>query len=314
LIPHSQRFYCFILVLFLILFYTALRSTESHAFDRTDDLRKEIEALNSIRKVYQSREEDLSQKRKKLAAEVQRLKRNGNFLDDIRLGWKLRLLRDLLSQEVELEREQSEIRTSIFLKRKELQEEILAKADRLLETAKIAYQADRIGEAEDRYLEILALLQEHQSLTALIQEDGPSLGDRGILQLPVSGMVTGYESPHELREVADIFMVHYDQMGKGILELEYRRLEVVRELMLRKNLQRFQGIIDRSPLEKEPGIREGNGAQSAGDEIRSTEKRLSDIDLRLKDQRRLRKELLESARGLQEAADIKERELRGENR
>ncbi|MBI5197136.1 MAG: hypothetical protein HZA19_00850 [Nitrospirae bacterium] len=297
----------------MIAFYGILCSAVSDAADRADGIRKEIETLESDLKTLQSAQVELGEGHKSLADEVRKMKVDGstNFWDDFRLKWKLRSLRDILNREVALEKKETETRTSIFLKKKELQQEIRAEADRDLESAKTAYREKRPDDAENLYRDALNLLQEHQALTRSLQEEGSDTDSRQTYTLPFSAMTTGYETPNELRELAKILMSHYDQMGREILELEYRRLEVAQELTLRKNLRRFQGVLDRSSLVKEEGSKDGPTALGIEGQIQRTEDRLSAMDRHLKEWRLIRKELLVKAKKFEMDAGKKEKELRG---
>ncbi|MBI4716016.1 MAG: hypothetical protein HY760_08795 [Nitrospirae bacterium] len=258
------------------------------AGQKTDDLRVEIAVLTEELQNVQARETGLAEKRRNLAAAIQKIKTtdSGGFFPNLRLQWKLRELRDLLNEEVDLEKRENDHLNLLTEKKDDLREEIRGEVREKLDLADAAHRQKRPEETWERYLEIHTLLREYESLAGSEGKSDPE-------SAPPGGGA-GSEPQVRLREISKILALHADHLNREIQNLEEEQKTLSRELSLKKGLSRFQGILERSaastpseeiPAENKIRIREG-------------EQRVKDLERRIRDTRELRKALMERGRNL----------------
>ena len=261
------------------------------AGQKTDNLRGEISALTEDLQNVQARETKLAGKRRILAAEIQKIKTadSGGFLQDMRLKWKLRELRDILNEEVGLEKKGNDHRDLLAEKKDDLREEIRGEVREKLDLADAAHRQKRLEEVWEWYQEIHTLLREYETLAGSGGGPDPDTQPPG----------TGTGTPVRLREISKILTLHADHLNRESSDLEGERKILSKKLDLKKGLSRFQGILERSaaatPSEEVPAENERR--------IREEERRVKDLDRRIRDTRELRKALLERSRSLGSEAD-----------
>jgi hypothetical protein len=288
-----------------VFYVTILLQSGVFAGEKTEELRKEVASLEADLQDLQSRASKLTEKEDALAAEVRKIKESNplGVIQDFLLRRKLRKVRDMLNELNEIKKNESEHRQSLAIKKKELQQEIRTEVDRILLQAESAYRQKKADEAEALYRESLKLLQELEAISQSIQRTDY---DRET-NLSIKMVTTGLETPEELREIAKILVNHSIRVGEEIQGLERRRKELSHELLLKQDLYRFQGVIERSNQSKS-----GEDREEINRQIKETESRISKLKQRIQDSRKNQKALLEKAKTLETDAHRQEKDHREE--
>lgn len=225
-----------ILLLMTPTFAIAASEELRHLKDKMTSLQNQI-ALDEIEG------KDLSAKESQLTKMINKLKRDSRFhptlLSNLRIESLLKELRENLVAQQGNENRRSLLEEQIVRTKANLDSKLEEEINQLIETARRDFNLGNEAKADSSYHEALSLMEErkkNQNEAILLSPAPPPFGEF---------ILNGNESLDKLREIADFAIHDQENLQKEIKLLENSRRKVLEEIALRKNLAKYQGLLER---------------------------------------------------------------------
>jgi len=213
--------------------------------DEIDNLRQEIQSIESQLKQLHQEEMALQSREKQLSETIRHLKeeskKSPSFLLNIRIEASLRDFRDLLLSIKEVETQEHELEEQLTTKRSRLREALSQRIGEQVKIAQDLYRKGQEKEADEAYLQGLGLMEDYKKLSKIEinEESAPHLIDT--LELPPLSQAES----EQLTELLDLLLDDAELMAKEVSRYTEIHQRLLQEKRLLDQLMGFQGVIER---------------------------------------------------------------------
>jgi len=233
-----------------------LISLLSNGLSSSDDLRQLKERMADLQSRIAQEEllgKDLSLKEKQLTKKIYILKKdakkNTNLILNIRIENLLKELRENLMTHQENENRRTLLEDQITKTKEELDGQMGIEINRLILFAQETFKKGDEKQSDRSYQDALHLMEERKQFQTETLADPPTLPSLGEF------ILDGKESLEKLKEASDFGNHDLEILSKEIRYLEGVKRKTVEEIALRKNLIKYQGLLERgdaiSPMQNE---------------------------------------------------------------